>query len=352
MRLAYCSSIENVVYSSSDPTSAKLPSFVDHLRPRPFIRDRAILTGRPMRDPIEYAMEIVDPVSNEHSTVMVYHYPTRNLPQPAGSILAVHGFRGDHHGLELLIDSLPHLEFWVPDLPGFGRSPALPSAQHSVSDFAHVLNQVRDRLPAEISRPQWLLGHSFGSLIASYLAAQQPESWQGLVLLNPISRPALDPSGPLAQRLMTRATEIFYQLAALLPRALAESTLSNSVMVWATGAVMGKYPDPNIIGYTHQQHQQYFSAFDSPTSLLQAYQASISTTVHEVAEQLPESVLLVAGENDELATAEEQQHLAKHIARNSPRVTLEIIPQTGHLMHYETPTEIAHRLDAFMGHRC
>ena len=40
------------------------------------------------------------------------------------TILAVHGFRGDHHGLEPVVAQMPDVRWIMPDLPGFGRDPA------------------------------------------------------------------------------------------------------------------------------------------------------------------------------------------------------------------------------------
>lgn len=37
------------------------------------------------------------------------------------TIVAVHGFRGEHHGLEPVLAYLPEVRVLVPDLPGFGR---------------------------------------------------------------------------------------------------------------------------------------------------------------------------------------------------------------------------------------
>ena len=51
-------------------------------------------------------------------------------------MVMVHGFRGDHHGLALLADCLPDTEVYLPELPGFGHSPAFPDAEHTVAHYA------------------------------------------------------------------------------------------------------------------------------------------------------------------------------------------------------------------------
>lgn len=38
------------------------------------------------------------------------------------TVVAVHGFRGEHHGLEPVLAFLPEVRVIAPDLPGFGES--------------------------------------------------------------------------------------------------------------------------------------------------------------------------------------------------------------------------------------
>lgn len=48
-------------------------------------------------------------------------------------LVMLHGFRGDHHGLQLIATALREkYHVVVPDLPGFGRSEPFPQREHSV----------------------------------------------------------------------------------------------------------------------------------------------------------------------------------------------------------------------------
>src|SRR5699024_8154532 len=146
------------------------------LRPRYLIRDRATLTGHQQRHTQRFGMLVRDPHSGAPFELTVFKYPGRpNATQG----LAIHGFRGDHHGLELIVDGLPDHEVWVQDLPGFGQSPAMPHATHNVENYANVITQLSQKL----SSPA-LLGHSFGSVIASAATAKQPGNFRHLALLN------------------------------------------------------------------------------------------------------------------------------------------------------------------------
>lgn len=296
------------------------------LRPQHLVRDRALLTGNSQRTPTRFGLEVTDPVSGAPFEVTVFQYPG---PPGSRQLLAMHGFRGDHHGLELVVDGLSQYDAWVPDLPGFGASPAMPDAEHTVENLAHVVNQLADRLDAPA-----LLGHSFGSVIAAHAVQQEAFKYRHLVLLNPIARPALAAQS-CTDRTATAVTNGFYQVAATLPTALGRRLLSNRLIVWATGAFMTKTDDPRILAYTHDQHQAYFSAFDSPKVLLEAYRASIEHTVSDVAPALKLPVTIIGGDGDELSSPEDIAALADHIGRSNNDVETHILQRTGHLLHYE-----------------
>lgn len=294
------------------------------LRPEFLVRDRAVLTGHRQRFPDRFGVEVSDPVSGAPFEITVFAYPG---PPGSSQLLAVHGFRGDHHGLELIIDGLANFTVWAPDLPGFGASPAMPDADHTVEHLANVLNQVAAQLDAPA-----LLGHSFGSVLAAHAVALQDMTYRHLVLLNPIARQALAVQ-PGLDRLTTRLIDGFYTVCAALPRTVGRRLLGNRLIVWATGAFMTKTDDPRVLAYTHDQHQAYFSVFDSPRALLQSYRASVERTVTEVANRLRLPVTIIGGAEDELSSPEDLAVLADQLG--TPHVETYILQRTGHLLHYE-----------------
>ena len=48
----------------------------------------------------------------------------------------MHGFRGEHHGLEPVVAHLPEVRVISPDLPGFGETPPLPGRTHDIDAYA------------------------------------------------------------------------------------------------------------------------------------------------------------------------------------------------------------------------
>ncbi|MCC9145513.1 MULTISPECIES: alpha/beta hydrolase [unclassified Arthrobacter] len=255
-------------------------------------------------------------------------------------IFMVHGFRGDHHGLLRIVEALPRHRVLVPDLPGFGAGAALPRP-HDVPAYTAF---VRDALAAlDLGPDTVLLGHSFGSIIAAHLAAESPELISELILVNPICEPALE--GP--KGITSKAAELYYRLAAALPEKPGMGLLRSPVIVRGMSMLMAKTRDPGLRRWIHAQHDAYFSAFASRRVVLDAFRASISDTVRDVAARLPMPVLLIAAELDDIGSVKGQRRLAELV----PDSELHVLPGVGHLVHYEKPAEAAEKIEDFLSRR-
>src|SRR6478752_7267960 len=111
------------------------------------------------------------------------------------TIVAVHGFRGEHHGLEPVVAQLPGIRIVSPDLPGFGESAPLPGRRHTLETYAEWLTA----FTAAAAPGAVILGHSFGSIVASAAVAWGLPT-ERLILVNPIGAPALEgPRGVLTR---------------------------------------------------------------------------------------------------------------------------------------------------------
>ncbi|QBE50120.1 alpha/beta hydrolase [Leucobacter triazinivorans] len=255
-------------------------------------------------------------------------------------MILVHGFRGDHHGLEGLARdlalTLPGTRMIVPDLPGFGETPAIPGRAHDIELYGEWLSAF-----AAEAAPQGfaLLGHSFGSLVvgAALASGLAPSR---LVLVNPISAPALQ--GP--QALMSRLALGYYRAAEMLPERPARALLGNPAIVRVMSEVMAKTGDPELRSWIHGQHAAYFSTFSDPSTLLQAFRASVSHTVPEFAHAFTMPTLLIAGERDDITPLFRQLELRHRV----PGSRLRIIPGTGHLVHYEAVSDAAACIGDFL----
>ncbi|KAB1658310.1 alpha/beta fold hydrolase [Pseudoclavibacter sp. CFCC 11306] len=239
------------------------------------------------------------------------------------TIVLVHGFRGTHEGLDLIAKGLPpDMRVISPDLPGFGQSESL-AAGNTIDAYATWLR----RFTAAIGLPEApVLGHSFGSIVvcAAVASGLQPSR---VVLINPISQPALQ--GP--QRLGSLAALGYYRLTALLPEGAARRVLSMRLVVRVMSEIMAKTHDPRLRAWIHAQHQAYFSVFDSPSGLLEAFHTSITHDTGEYADKLTMPVLVIAGDRDDIVPLTSQRTFVEAL----PNARLEVVEGVGHLVHYE-----------------
>lgn len=277
-------------------------------------------------------------VELEDATVAYWTYEAAQAAQNTRTILVIHGFRGDHHGLLRVADLLPDMRIIMPDLPGFGASTAFRTGEHTVAGYGRFIAEFMAAL--DLGPDTVLLGHSFGSIVAAHFVAAHPGAVTPLILVNPIAAPALE--GP--KGVMTRLAVLYYRLAARLPGGLGHALLRSPLIVRVMSEAMAKTRDGDLRRFIHGQHHAYFSAFASRESLLESFRASVGNHVAEVAGSLTLPVLLIAGEKDEIAALPDQRRLEALL----PDAELKVIPGVGHLIHYETPEPAARHIRSFL----
>lgn len=255
-------------------------------------------------------------------------------PDSAPTILAVHGYRGDHHGLEPVIARLPGFRFIGPDLPGFGESGPLP-VRHTVDAYASWLIAFSERFPG----PLTVLGHSFGSIVAA-AALDRGLAPARMILMNPIAAPAL--RGPKA--VGTAFAASWYRLAGALPERAGRRTLSARCMVDGMSALTTKTRDPALRQWIKEEHRRYFSGFHSKRTVIEGFDASVSDSVGAHAAAFTMPTLLIAARQDQIASIRAVRRLHEAI----PGSELVELDRVGHLIHYERAAEAAESIREFL----
>lgn len=251
------------------------------------------------------------------------------------TMIAVHGFRGEHHGLEPVLAYLPEVRVIAPDLPGFGESGPLPGRTHDLEAYAEWLGA----FAAAVAPGAVILGHSFGSIVSAAAVARGLVTPR-LILLNPIGSPALE--GP--KGMLTRLAVLYYVLGARLPGKLGTALLRNRLIVRVMSSTMAKTKDPALRRFIHDQHDRYFSMFSDRDVLHDAFVTSVSHDVREFAPAIKVPTLLVAAERDDITPIAAERTLATLF----PDAQLVEIAHVGHLIHYETPSEAAGAVRRFL----
>lgn len=257
-------------------------------------------------------------------------------PEDASTtILAVHGFRGEHHGLEPVVAHLPDVRVVMPDLPGFGETAPLPDRTHDLDAYADWLTA----FGAAAAPGAVVLGHSFGSIVASAAVARSMAT-PALVLVNPIGAPALE--GP--RGIMTRLAILYYTAGAKFPEKPGEWLLRNGLIVRIMSETMAKTRDKQLRAFVHDQHETYFSRFTDRDVLHDAFVTSVSHDVRALAASISVPTLLIAAQKDDITPIEKERELVGMF----PDARLVEIADVGHLIHYETPAAAASAIEGFL----
>ena len=309
--------------------------------------------------------ELTASVVGAHGRSSTTRYWEYGDPAAPTTLVLVHGFRGDHHGLQLVVAELlgagelrsagepssvvqprsavetdaaaTALRIIAPDLPGFGRSEPLPNGDHSLAGYARWLHEFLAVL-APTGRLV-VLGHSFGSIVVAAAVAEGLAA-DDVVLVNPIAAPAL--SGP--RGILTRLAVFYYWAAASLPERWGYALLQNRAIVRVMSVSMAKTRDPALRRWIHNQHDRYFSAFANRQVVMAAFTASVSHDVSEFAADIAQPTLLIAADRDDITPLAAQHRLQSLF----PNATLRVIDSVGHLIHYETPKPAARYIREFL----
>lgn len=263
------------------------------------------------------------------------HWWDYSAGRGADTLVFVHGFRGDHHGLQLIADALPEFRVLIPDLPGFGRSATWATGVDSIDDFGRWLRAFLDETGTTQSV---VLGHSFGSIVVAN-ALVGPRT-APIVLVNPISQKALE--GP--RKLESAVASAWYAIGNALPESLGNRWLSAPFFVRAMSVLLCKTRNASIRRWVHEQHDLYFSLYADRDSLVQAYGVSTSSTVADTAAAIEAPTLLIAADRDDVTPLDAQYAIQPVF----PNATLVVINGVGHLVHYEKPIETAAAIREFL----
>lgn len=268
------------------------------------------------------------------STTRYWEYGPRDAEH---TILLVHGYRGDHHGLEAVVAQLPGIHFISPDLPGFGASTPMTDAPHSIAGYERWMTAFA--AAAEVPAGAIVLGHSFGSMIAAHALADGFPA-PALILLNPISADPRTAAGVA----VTNLTRAWYGIARRLPARIGRRLIGNWAIVQFMSMSLVTADDPQLRRWVHEEHHRYFNGFSDAKTAAEGFDASLSTEVGKAAPRVTVPVLMIAGENDRIAPLAGQRATVQLF----PDARLVVLPAVGHLAHYEAAAGAAAAIRDFL----
>ncbi|HTR28969.1 MAG TPA: alpha/beta fold hydrolase [Puia sp.] len=228
-------------------------------------------------------------------------------------ILLLHGFGEDGTVWQNQVDVLAAgSRLLIPDLPGSGRSSALP-ASTSLESLAVVIKEVLDQLHVD---KVILIGHSMGGYIALAFAARFPERLLAFGLFHSTAYPDSD------EKKATRRKAIDFIRANGAAPFIRQST--PNLFSFRT-----REQRPELVESTSRKYSDL-----APASLTGYYEAMIARPDRTaVLREFPRPVLFVLGEDDIVVPL--QQGLEQSWL---PAIShLHIVKQAGHMAMLEAP---------------
>jgi len=293
-----------------------------------------------MSIPSPYAA-LLDAIPVESHEIELFGSATRywvyGAADAAVTIVAAHGYRGEHHGLEPVIAHSPGLRWISPDLPGFGESTPMTALPHSIAGYAQWFSAFVRELGLEGTAV--ILGHSFGTIVTAQ-AISAGLTAPALVLINPIAISGLESPAKVG----TFITVNWYRLNSKLPRRLGDKLLRNKIPTRFVTVSLAKTKDKALKAWIHDQHFRYFSNFYDRDFVVESFNASIENNVGEYVHDIHMPVLLIAAELDDITPIAAVQAMAERMT--DARLT--VLPRVGHLIHYESPEPAATAISDFV----
>jgi len=248
----------------------------------------------------------------------------------AQKVLFIHGFRGDHHGLQAVAGALKDITVVSPDLPGFGKSSELE--HHDLASYADWLIGFHNSTgPYDL-----VVGHSFGTLVVAE-AISKGLSADKICLINTITI-----RGSTSRSLGNRLAELYYRIGE--SRFVGSWLMSSGIATRVMSIGLTKTRNRKLRRFIHDQHARYFSGYQSEKVVIEGFHAANTGSVFDHAAKLLGPILLIAGQQDAIAPVAEQWRLNKLL----PGSQLLVLGKVGHLAHYERPTEIAEAISGFL----
>ena len=267
----------------------------------------------------------------------VRYWTYHNSDKP--TCVFIHGFTGSHEGFQYIIPHLQDFHIIVPDLPGFGQSP-LTLEKYTIDELARVTNEFVASL--NLAQPPFLVSHSMGGLVAASMLSQNPELFsKKTIFISPVATKVnyLD-----SRKLGELLGRLQYFLGKTIPGAGPRMVKSRLLSRLATKLILTT--DDRAL--EKEIHSHHFKNLDFISSINFYHKLHKDINKKGAIDYAPEiskkfEPLVITGDADNVTPLSGEKKLVHEL-----RARLVVIPDVGHLLHYERPTEAAAAVNEFL----
>ena len=274
---------------------------------------------------------LVDSVNTDY-----WFYPANTADsRKAENVVLVHGYRGDHHGLEAFAGGLTDYNVYAPDIPGFGTSSPMKS-EHTLDNYVLWFEKF---LKAIDLKSPIAIGHSFGTLIISAAEAKS-SPLKALICNNPVAGGVTKG----VSRFLLNFVKGSYWFAHILPQGAGLAMLKTPLLVDSMSSYTTKSDDKVLRKWIKNQHRLHFNSFANSQVVWESYVASIVNTMAPYVPLVKKPILLIAAELDEITPVSAVIKMSEQMHDAS----VHEISNCGHLVHYEAAEETIGAMKAFI----
>lgn len=248
-------------------------------------------------------------------------------------VVFVHGMGVDHRSLMMLdkaFDGNDSIRRIYLDLPGFGRTPALPEHACGLPEMADWLQTAIDGLVGKAA-PFAMVGNSMGGALVREVLAREPRRVAGMVLIAPVVDPQ-HAGRHVAEHVVAQPNP---KLTHSLPQEqvfdFITMGVNQSFDAWRR---YQRFILPGVAlcdrAACKRLDQRYWLA-DNPEGMLGIYAGP---------------VLIVTGKQDQIVGYEDQQALLPHY----PNATFVTLDNAGHNAHIDQPEAVITLVREWVAH--
>jgi pimeloyl-ACP methyl ester carboxylesterase len=234
-------------------------------------------------------------------------------------IVYLHGFLETNEIWSAFTEQLPNYKHFLFDLPGFGKSDALPF-HFSLTDVATQVVRKTEQLGLQNFH---LVGHSLGGYVVLAILETFPEKLKSITLFH--STPLPDTTEKKENR--TKAISFIND---------------NGVEIFARNFVKPLFANPQHPAITFAENLALKAKKDTVTAYLQAMRDRPDRS--KLLNNSPVPLLVIAGEKDQVIQAE----LIEQTLRNRPATTFTVLADVGHMGMFEATKNTQEILSDFL----
>ncbi|MBL7977475.1 MAG: alpha/beta hydrolase [Bacteroidetes Order II. Incertae sedis bacterium] len=243
-----------------------------------------------------------------------HSYYWTGFPEHSDAVVALHGYGNSGRSFRYLVPDLnaQNIALFAPDLLGFGQS-AKPEGGYSLVQYARLTVAFVDQM--HLKTP-WLMGHSFGGIVALATAIMFPKVFKGIILVSPGGFHPLTRFQVLADRRWA------YKL-------MRSQLFKNALHASPLGTVFDQDATYQTLLKMYGSHQ---------------YLDLDKTGMRKKIANLPLPILLCWGTEDKILP----RFVWKRAQKQVPQARFVLIPKAGHALMKDQPKELVHHISSFI----